>query len=168
MSDGGAIPVRPVAEGLSPTEVAAIDDALRAVPDARAAGVEALLAVQAERGWVSDETLEAVARYIGRPVAELDGAATFANLIFRRPVGRHVILLCDSVSCYVMGAEALRASLCERLGVGPGETTADGRFTLLPIVCLGACDHAPVLMIDRDLVRDVAPDRLDAILEAYP
>lgn len=168
MSDRAGIPVRSVADGLSETEVAAIDAALHAVPDARAAGIEALLAVQEARGWVSDEAIAAVAAYIGRPVAELDGAATFANLIYRRPVGRHVILLCDSVSCYVMGADALREALCAHLGIRPGQTTDDDRFTLLPIVCLGACDHAPTMLVDKDLIHDVDAGRLGEILEAYP
>lgn len=168
MSDRSDIRLAPVAEGLSPTEVAAIDEAVRAVPHARAAGIEALLAVQAERGWVSDEALAAVAAHLGMPVAELDSVSTFANLVFRRPVGRHVILLCDSVSCYLLGAEPLREALAAHLGIRPGQTTADGRFTLLPIVCLGACDHAPAMMIDRDLIHDVSTDRFEEILEAYP
>jgi NADH-quinone oxidoreductase subunit E len=99
---------------------------------------------------------------------ELDGVATFYNLIFRRPVGRHVILICDSVSCWIMGYEALREAFHARLGVRLGETTADGRFTLLPIVCLGACDHAPTIMIDEDLHHDVDAARLDSLLERYP
>ena len=168
MSESGRIEARAVADGLSDVEIAAIDAAVRAVPHHRAAGIEALLAVQKERGWVSDEALQAVADYIGLSPAELDGAATFANLVFRRPVGRHVIMLCDSVSCYVMGAESLRDALSEHLGIAPGETTPDGRFTLLPIVCLGACDHAPTMMIDEDLVHDVTADRFADILERYP
>ena len=74
---------------------------------------------------------------------ELDGVATFYNLVFRRPVGRHVALICDSVSCWIMGYEKLRQGLTSRLNVSLGETTADNRFTVLPIVCLGVCDHAP-------------------------
>ncbi len=99
--------------------------------------------------------------------AELDSVATFYNLIFRRPVGRHVIFLCDSVSCWVMGYERMRQHLINRLGVQPGQTTPDGRFTLLPIVCLGACDHAPVMMIDHDTHHDLDPRKIDDILERY-
>jgi NADH-quinone oxidoreductase subunit E len=82
-------------------------------------------------------------------------------------VGRHVILLCNSVSCWIMGYERLHQRLCTRLGVQFGETTSDERFTLLPIVCLGTCDHAPALMIDNDLHRDVTPDSMDQVLENY-
>src|SRR5262249_28598428 len=96
---------------------------------------------------------------------ELDGVATFYNLIFRRPVGQHVILLCDSVSCWIMGYERLQTHLRTRLGITLGETTADGQFTLLPIPCLGTCDHAPALMIDDALYRDLDPEKLDLVLE---
>jgi NADH-quinone oxidoreductase subunit E len=76
-------------------------------------------------------------------------------------------MLCDSVSCWVMGHDALLAALEQRLGIRRGQTTADDRFTLLPIVCLGHCDHAPAMLIDQDLHGDVAPDKLDAVLDAY-
>ena len=116
----------------------------------RAAGLDALKVVQKRFGYVSDPHLAEVAALLDMTPAELDGVATFYNLIFRRPVGRHVILLCDSVACWIMGEGGARAQLRERLGIKPGETTADGRFTLLPIVCLGHCDHAPAMMVDED------------------
>jgi NADH-quinone oxidoreductase subunit E len=82
-------------------------------------------------------------------------------------VGKHVILLCDSVTCWIMGYDRLRQHLTSRLGIQLGETSADGRFTLLPNVCLGTCDHAPALMINSDLHRDVNPQTIDAILATY-
>ena len=123
--------------------------------------------MQKRFGFVSDPHLAEVAALLEMTPAELDGVATFYNLIFRRPVGRHVILLCDSVACWVMGEAAARAQLRERLGIKPGETTADGRFTLLPIVCLGHCDHAPAMMVDEDQYGDLDAARLDAILDRY-
>ncbi len=123
--------------------------------------------VQKHRGWISDDALRDVGELLGMSAADLDGVATFYNLLFRRPVGRHVIYVCDSVSCWILGCERHFRHLAERLGTKPGETTADGRFTLLPIVCLGACDHAPALMIDADLHLDVDPANLDNILESY-
>lgn len=137
-------------------------------PDPRAASVDALKIVQRHRGWVSDEALKEVAGVIGMTPHELDAVATFYNLVFRRPVGQHVVLFCDSVSCWVMGCERLAARLSERMGIRPGQTTADGRFTLLPNPCLGACDGAPALMIDADLHQRVAPDAVDALLARYP
>ena len=99
---------------------------------------------------------------------ELDGVATFYNMIFRRPVGRHVILVCNSVTCWMLGADRLHAQTAIASGARSGETSADGRFTLLPIVCLGACDHAPALMIDGDLHGDVDAERVDQMLSRYP
>jgi NADH-quinone oxidoreductase subunit E len=82
-------------------------------------------------------------------------------------VGRHVILICDSVSCWITGYENLLTHLKQRLGVELGQTTADGRFTLLPVVCLGACDLAPVMMIDEDLHGRLTPEKIDAVLAHY-
>ena len=152
---------------LSPEETAEITAEIAHVPDPPSATIEALRIVQRHRGWVSDQSVAAIARLLGTSTAAVDSVATFYNLIYRKPVGRHVVMYCDSVSCYVMGCDALRVALEQKLGIAPGETTADGRFTLLPIVCLGACDHAPAMMIDADLVPDVAPQNLDAIFGRY-
>jgi NADH-quinone oxidoreductase subunit E len=94
--------------------------------------------------------------------------ATFYNLIFRRPVGRHVIKICDSVACFLTGYDEVKNAFSKHLNVGLGQTTADGRFTLLPICCLGACDKGPVLMIDDDTHGDVAPAAIGQLLERYP
>jgi NADH-quinone oxidoreductase subunit E len=134
----------------------------------RAAGADALKIAQRSRGWISDDTLKEVAPLLEMTPDELDGVATFYNLIFRKPVGKHVILICDSVSCWVMGYEAMRAHLMTRLNIKLGETTADGQFTLLPSVCLGACDHAPAMMIDDELFGDLTPQKIDEILARYP
>ena len=144
-----------------------IDEAIKLVPVRKAAGIEAMKIVQEHRRWVSDESLNDIASYMGMSVEELDSVATFYNMIFRKPVGRHVILLCDSISCWVMGYENIQSYLEKRLGIGLGETTADGRFTLLPNVCLGTCDCAPALMIDNDLHRNLTIEELDEILKKY-
>ncbi len=137
------------------------------MPVRKAACIEALKIVQQHRGWVSDDTLKEVAIFMEMSPAELENVATFYNLIFRKPVGRHVILLCDSISCWVMGYETIRDYLNEKLGIRYGETTPDGRFTLLPNCCLGTCDCAPALMIGNDLYRNLTPDQLDDILSRY-
>jgi len=153
---------------LSPEERQEIESVMHHYPDKRAVCIEALRIVQRHRGgWVSDEGIADAADFLDMTADELDGVASFYNLIHRRPVGRHVILVCDSVSCWIMGYERLRRHLASRLGIGLGETTRDGRFTLLPNVCLGTCDHAPAMMIDEDLHRDLDADRIDAILERY-
>ena len=136
-------------------------------PTRKAAAIDALKIVQKHRRWVSDEAVGDIGELLQMSRADVDSIATFYNLIFRKPVGRHVIYVCDSVSCWIMGSDRQCRRLREHLGVKLGETTADGRFTLLPIVCLGACDHAPVMMIDEDLHGDLTPESAGEILERY-
>ena len=154
-------------ETLTPEEMAEIDHEIALVPMRRAAAIEALKIVQHRRGWISDESLQAIAGYLEISPEELDSVATFYNLVFRRPVGRNIILLCDSISCYVMGYEKIYEQIRERLGIGFGQTTPDGRFTLLPNACLGTCDHTPALMINNELFRDLTEENLDEILDRY-
>ena len=133
----------------------------------RAAGPEALKIVQRYRGWISDESLTDVALFLEMTEEELDSVATCYNLIFRKPVGDHVILVCDSVSCWIMGYEDIFSHLTRRLGITFGQTTSNGLFTLLPAACLGACDRAPAMMIDDNLYVDLTVSKLDEILDQY-
>ncbi|HEU4618196.1 MAG TPA: NADH-quinone oxidoreductase subunit NuoE [Gammaproteobacteria bacterium] len=153
---------------LSHQEIHEIEHELSGYDSTRAACIEALKVVQRHRGWVSDEHLEDVAALLGMSPTELDGVATFYNLIYRRPVGRHVLHFCDSVSCWLLGAEGLAAHLRERYGAPSGHTTGDGRLTVLPIPCLGACDRAPAILVDGELHTDLDAPRLDEVLEHYP
>jgi NADH-quinone oxidoreductase subunit E len=153
---------------LTEEEKKEIDAEIGHYPDKRAVCIDALKIVQRRRRWISDDNLRDLAEYLGMTPDELDNVATFYNLIFRKPVGRHVILLCDSVSCWIMGYERLREAFKNRLGIDFGETTPDERFTFLPIVCLGTCDHAPAMMIDDELYRDLDPAKLDEILTKHP
>lgn len=152
---------------LTEQEIEEIEAGFPSYERRRALSLEALKVVQRHRGWVSDEALADVADLLEMSLAELDAVATFYNLIYRKPIGRHVILVCDSVSCWVMGYDAIRRHLEQQLGIGFGETTGDGRFTLLPVVCLGTCHRAPAMMIDDDLHQDLSPDKIDAILKSY-
>lgn len=152
---------------LSEAERAQIAAEMARYPDKRAASIEAMKVVQHHRGWVSDDALREIAALLEMHPSELDGVATFFNLIYRRPVGRHVIHVCESVSCWMLGQEDLRQRLRALLGVDYGGTTADGRYTLLPIVCLGACDRAPAVMIDGNLHDGVTAESLGALLERY-
>jgi NADH-quinone oxidoreductase subunit E len=153
---------------LTEQEIAEIRHEMAHYEDPRAASIEALKIVQKRHGWVSDEQLKAAAELLGMSAEQLDSVATFYNLIYRRPVGRHVIKLCDSVACHIMGYDRLRERLQQKLGVGLGQTTADNRFTLLPIPCLGTCDHAPAMLVGDDLHRDLEDvSKVDAVLEKY-
>jgi NADH-quinone oxidoreductase subunit E len=152
---------------LSDDERTDIEAALERFPIRKAGCLDALRLIQERRGWVSDEAVADVAAAAGMSADELDGIATFYSLIFRKPVGRHVILVCDSISCWILKYGGILDRLRSRLGIGVGETTPDSRFTLLPVCCLGACDRAPAIMVDGDLYGPVTPDGLEAILEKY-
>jgi NADH-quinone oxidoreductase subunit E len=152
---------------LTPEEKAEIEAECARYERKRSAVVEALKAIQRRRGWVSDAAVRDLAEILEMTPVEVEGVATFHSLIFRRPVGRHVILICDSVSCWTMGYDAIREHLRVRLGVGFGETSADRRFTMLPAACLGACDLAPVMMVDEELYGNLTPPKVDDILAKY-
>jgi NADH-quinone oxidoreductase subunit E len=135
--------------------------------DPRAACIGALRVVQAHRGWVSDESLHGVAALLGMSPSELEGVATFYNLVFRHPVGKHVLKVCDGAVCWILGGQTLMEYLEQRLGVRAGGTSDDGVFTLLPICCVGDCDHAPVMMVDSTMIRNLTPQVVDEVLARY-
>lgn len=154
----------PVFEGLSPAEIQEIKAEFSHYEDKTAVSIEALKIVQKHRGWVSDECLVAAAELLDMSPAQLEGVATFYNLIYRQPVGKTVIHYCNSVTCWMLGAEQISERLCRHLNVELGEMSADGEYTILPIVCLGACDHAPVVMVGDELKRDITEDAVNEIL----
>lgn len=153
---------------LDEAERAAIEQEMLHYEDPRAASIEALKIVQQARGWVPDGAADAIGEILGIPASDVEGVATFYSQIFRQPVGRHIIRVCDSMTCYIGGHESVLESIQKQLGIGPGQTTEDDRFTLLPVCCLGNCDKAPALMIDDDTFGDVTADSVAALLEAYP
>ena len=108
--------------------------------DPRAASIDALKIVQKRHGWVPDEAIAAIAGILDIPSADIEGVATFYNLIFRKPVGRHVIKVCDSIGCFLTGYDDLISAIKQDLNIDYGQTTVDGRFTLLPICCLGGVE----------------------------
>ncbi len=150
-----------------PEDREAIAHCLEHYDDARAASIDALKIVQKRHGWVPDEAIAAIGGILDIPSADVEGVATFYNLIFRQPVGRHVIKVCDSISCFLTGYDELVAAIKQHLNLEYGHTTADGRFTLLPICCLGNCDKGPALMIDDDTHGPVAPAQVATLLETY-
>jgi|TARA_B110000967_G_scaffold173903_1_gene185792 NADH-quinone oxidoreductase subunit E len=155
------------ARKLSVEEIAEIEHEMTLYPDKRAVGLEALKIVQKHQGWVSDESLLGIAKYLDIPVADLEGVATFFNLVYRQKVGKNVILFCDSVSCWIMGCEGIKGHIKEQLAIDYGETTEDGDFTLIPVPCLGDCDRAPVMMVGPDLHRNLTPEKIDSIIADY-
>lgn len=151
-------------DGLSPAEIEEINAEISKYEDKTAVATEALKIVQKYRRWVSDQCLIAVAELLDISPAHLEAVATFDNLIYRQPVGKTVIHYCDSVTCWMLGSDRVRERLCRHLNVELGEMSADGEFTLLPIACLGACDHAPVAMVGDELKLDITEDAVNEIL----
>lgn len=129
--------------------------------------LDALKIVQYHRGWVTDESVRDIAGLLALSTEQVDSVATFYSRIYRQEVGRHVILICDGISCMIMGYESLYDRIFELLGIRFGETTPDKRFTLLPVSCLGDCDHAPAMMIDNDLYNNLTVENIDQLLEKY-
>ncbi len=151
-------------DGLSPAEIQEINAEISEYEDKMAVSTEALKIIQKHRRWVSDECLVAVAELLELSPAHLEGVATFDNLIYRQPVGKTVIHYCNSVTCWMLGSDQVRERLCQHLNVELGEMSADGEYTILPIVCLGACDHAPVVMVGDELRLDITEDAVNKIL----
>ena len=129
--------------------------------------VDALRAVQDENGWVPDAGIDLVAELLGVLPVEVEEVATFYDKIFRHPVGKRVIHVCDSICCWANGGEEIAAHLYRALDIGFGETTADGIFTLLPTCCLGACGEAPAMMVGLTTHGRLTPEKIDAILAGY-
>ncbi|WP_413468954.1 NADH-quinone oxidoreductase subunit NuoE [Pseudomonas sp. FME51] len=152
---------------LDEAERAAIEQEMHHYEDPRAASIEALKIVQQARGWVPDGAADAIGAILGIPASDVEGVATFYSQIFRQPVGRHIIRVCDSMTCYIGGHESVLDSIKNEIGIVPGQTTADNRFTLIPVCCLGNCDKAPALMIDDDTYGGVSADGVAALLEGY-
>ena len=144
-------------EALNAHEEMEIAAQIQHYPQPQAATIEALKIVQQHQGWVSDGKLKAIAQRLQMSPDEVESVATFYNKIYRQPVGRTVISLCDSVSCWIMGYQGLAQALTQELDISLGQTTPDGALTLLPTPCLGACDHAPVAMIGNQRAHQLSP-----------
>jgi NADH-quinone oxidoreductase subunit E len=152
---------------LSESEKQEIYEEMKLYPYKGAVCIDALKIVQHHRGWISDEAVADIASELELSVDEVDGIATFYTRLYRKPVGRNVILVCESISCMILGSETIYKHISEKLNIRFGETTADGRFTILPVSCLGDCDHAPVMMVNEDHYNNLSPEKIDTILEKY-
>ncbi|MEQ1681581.1 MAG: NADH-quinone oxidoreductase subunit NuoE [Nitrospira sp.] len=152
---------------LSDTERRELEDAVKHYPNKRGATIDALLTIQRRRGWISDDTLLEIAQFLEITVEDVDSVATFYNLIFRKPVGRHVAFVCDSISCWIKGCEQVQEQIKTLYSADLGQTSPDGRLTVLPIACLGHCERAPALMIDQDVYGNVTPEKIEQIVEKY-
>lgn len=133
-------------------------------PDRRSAMLPVLwLAVRAF-GWISPQVEQIVSEVIGQPLNEVHSVVTFYTMFPRRPVGRHEVQICRNISCWMAGSVTLLDHLVETLGIGVGETTSDGKFTLIEVECLAHCECAPAMRFDNRIIGDLTPDTIDKIL----
>jgi len=152
----------------SPAALAEFERIAARYPSREAAILPALHLAQREFGWLSDEAIAYVAELIGVPPARIEGVATFYTMYNRRPVGRYHVQICRNIACSLMGAEHLVERASRKLGIRPGETTADGKFTLSLVECLGSCGTAPVMQVNDDYYENLTAESLEAILDGLP
>jgi NADH-quinone oxidoreductase subunit E len=131
----------------------------------REAAVDVMKELQRHYGWLTDEAVIEAAEILGLSPLQVEELATFYEMIYRRPVGKRVIHVCDSISCWSVGCGAIMAYLVEKLEIEPGETTADGMFTLVPCACLGNCGEGPAMMVGETIYGSLTPELVDEILE---
>jgi NADH-quinone oxidoreductase subunit E len=121
--------------------------------------------IQEDRGYVADPDIEDLAAYLGVPQIQIEEVLSFYTQFRRKPIGRWHLQMCHNVSCSMRGAERLLDHVQKRIGVGPGETTPDGRFTLSTVECLGSCGTAPMMMVNEAYHENLTSEKLDELLE---
>ncbi len=126
--------------------------------------IAVLREVQNEYGWLSNESMEEVSDMLGIPASGVQNVATFYTMFFTEPVGKHIIWLCRTLSCSLKGAEEVEHYLCDKLGIKTGETTEDGKITLLEAECLASCGTAPVMLVDDTLYENLTKEKIDQII----
>jgi NADH-quinone oxidoreductase E subunit len=135
-------------------------------PDQRKSAIlYALYLAQSQQGYLTGATMRHVAEQIGCTPAEVEDVVSYYTMFYTRPVGKYIINVCRTLSCALLGAERVTEELSAKLGIAPGQTTADGMFTLMEVECLGACDRAPVVMVNDDWHEKLAPDQVPQFVE---
>jgi NADH-quinone oxidoreductase E subunit len=134
-------------------------------PDAQSALLPALWLAQRDYGgWLPEAAFDEVAAVMDLSTAHVAATATFYTMLNKKPVGRHLVQVCTNIACSLLGAEHLVEHISSKLGIGVGETTADGKFTLVEVECLGSCGTAPVMQIGDRYYEDLTEDKIDRIL----
>jgi NADH-quinone oxidoreductase subunit E len=127
--------------------------------------VDVMFAIQEHYGYLTDEGVEETAALVGMSPLEVDQLATFYTFVYREPVGKHVIHVCDSVVCWMNGFETIKDYLSQKLAIQYGETTSDGLFTLLPVCCVGYCDRSPAILINKKVYGNLTTEKIDEIIQ---
>jgi len=131
----------------------------------RSALIPLLFVVQRDRGYVDNAGVNFLAKFLGLEVTDIWETATFYSMFNLHPVGRHHIQICKTLSCKIMGEPDITGHICSKLGIKPGETTADGKFTVSMVECLGSCGTAPMMQIGFDYHEDLTTEKVDKILD---
>ncbi len=142
-----------------------IDEIVSKSETRQSALIPVLHEVQNKYGWLSSESMKEVAEILGIPPASIQNVATFYTMFFTKPIGRHVIWICRTLSCALRGAEHVEHYLSEKLGIHTGETTPDGKITLLEAECLASCGTAPVMLLDDELCENLTRKKIDELIE---
>ncbi len=137
-------------------------------PVRRGALIQLLHAIQDEIGWLPMQAMEEAAQFIGVTPSQVVDTASFYEEFFFKPRGKYTLWICQSVSCEIMGSTDLMHKLEDKLGIAHGETTPDGKFTLMHVECIGACGGAPAVLCNHKLHENLSPDNVDAVLDALP
>jgi NADH-quinone oxidoreductase subunit E len=151
-----------------PEALARIEKILSRYPTRQAALLPILWVAQETWGWISREASEEVARILDLTPAHVSGVLTFYTMYNLRPVGRHLLQFCTSISCHIAGAGRLLDHCRSRLGIDLGETTADGKFTMVEVECIAGCDRAPSMMVNDTYHEPMDAARLDQLLAELP
>ncbi len=152
----------------SPAVVSEMQSHLTKYPEgrSRSALIPLLFVVQRERGWIDNAGVNFLAQFLGLEVSDVWETATFYSMFNLRPVGRHHIQICKTLSCKIMGEPDITDHICGKLGIKPGESTEDGDFTVTLVECLGSCGTAPMMQIGFDYHEDLTIEKVDQILDS--
>ena len=142
-----------------------IDEILSKSETNQSALIPVLREVQNEYGWLSTESMKETAELLGVPSSNVQNIATFYTMFFTKPVGKHIIWQCRTLSCALRGAGQVEHYLSEKLGIKVGETTPDGGITLLEAECLASCGTAPVMLVDDELHENLTKTKVDQIVQ---
>jgi len=151
---------------LSESACQQIQELIGTYPRKRSALIPSLHLVQKETGYISQDVMREVARIFELSPNEVHEVVSFYTMFYKKPVGEYVLQVCTNISCQLCNAEGIMAHLTEKLGIKPGETTADKKFTLLEVECLGSCGTSPVVQINDDYYEDLTPEKLDSVLDS--
>jgi len=149
---------------LSEKSKAQINELKGKYPDPKSALLPALEIAQREHGWLSEEVMREVGQAMDLPPTEVASVASFYTMLYTQPVGEHVIQVCTNITCSLLGAEHLVDYISRKLGIEVGQTTADGKVTLLTVECLGSCGTAPMMQVDETYYEDLTEEKIDRIL----